>query len=406
MLRQMCKMNDKRRKFRVCKRVYLLLVLLSVMLQGAACGALTRYAEGGTKNDAGMEFGRLESETDASESRESGKTDNLEETETFVTGQPEEEEGTEHSGESDTFEMIQAEQNSSGEPENIGEHPWVYDTFGDIINDYDDCGEEWGLPYVDDATFTVIREAYAEVDFNGEFETGAPEVYDAYRRRFWELLQGRGIIWDQETGKELTISEFMEETFYFDEYDPGNYYHYYFYDMDGDGCPDLGIDYSGPDFLYFFRYDKETDRFSVWYKMTGYWDQPIGSRKVMYTTSRRWNTYILLDENADIECETFFFSYPECAYSFLNMVIMPEYADKEREVEVTQEMKAQGAYVTDSGTWYFRITAEQYDELRAPFYEAFDESQRKIGEVGYSYDELFGDFIQEETQGVEAQPSS
>lgn len=280
--------------------------------------------------------------------------------------------------------------------EDTEDYPWVYDDNWVIIEDYERFGEKWELPYIDAETFEVIKAAYGEIDFNGEFEIGDPEVYDEYRWKFWELLQGKGWILDQETGKEINIFEFLKKAFYVDEYDPENdFYIYYFYDVNGDGCPELGI-VEGTQSIYFLCYDKETDRYSVWDdKMGGFWTWPIGTRKGMCAANGEWYSYFLLDENADIECETDFFAY---LYSgdMLHMVTLPVYADKEQEVEVTQEMKAQGAYVPSGGQWFFRVTEEQYDELTEPYFEAYWKGRHEREDVRYSFDKLFGDFIQEE----------
>ena len=290
--------------------------------------------------------------------------------------------------------------NESYESGENGAYQWVYDDNLAIIDNYERYDEEWELPYIDDETFAVIKAAYEEIDFNGEFETGDPKVYDEYRWKFWELLQGRGVIWDQETGKELTILEFLEESFYLDEYDPAKqHYIYYFYDMDGDGCPELGI--WETESLYFLRYNKELDRFSVWYKMGG-WYYPLGTRKGICSPNLgNHNSYVLLDENADIECSIYFFHEYESRKDDLYMVTLPDYADKGREVEVTQEMKAQGAYIRSFEQWFFRVTEEQYDELTDPYYEAYRKGHHEREEVQYSYVELFGDFIQAESQGEE-----
>lgn len=139
--------------------------------------------------------------------------------------------------------------------------------------------------------------------------------------------------------------------------------------MDGDGCPELGIWETQS--LYFLRYNKELDRFSVWYKKGG-WYYPLGTRKGLCSPNLgKFNYYVLLDENAATECETYFFHEYYTRREDLYMVMLPVYADKEREVEVTQKMKKQGAYVRSFEQWFFQVTEEQYDELAAPYFEAY-----------------------------------
>lgn len=369
-------------------------IMLLVILIGTACGASQRQTESEI----------LDSDDIVGENGASGEKNVLDDMDTSITEQMEDVD-TELEEEESTSESVQTEENSYEASEDIGDYLWVYSSDMDIGYDYEHFGEGAVPPCVDDKTFAVIREAYAEVNFNGEFETGDPEVYDEYRWRFWELLQGRGGIWDPEAGEDLTILEFLEESFDLDEYDPTkSQYIYYFYDMDGDGCPDLGI--CETQSLSFLRYEKEIDRFSVWYDEMGGWYYPLGTRKgICAPNSGTRCSYILFDKNADTECETYFFHEYYSRREDLYMVMLPVYADKEQEVEVTQEMKAQGAYVCSAGQWFFRVTEEQYDELTDPYFEAYWKGHHEREDVQYSYDELFGDFIQAESQGEETSSS-
>lgn len=278
---------------------------------------------------------------------------------------------------------------------------WIYEEVRDI---WDECrqlerGEEWKVPHVDEETFAVIQAAYAKIDFSAEFETGESEVYEEYRQKFWKLMQGEGTIVDWETGEELSIWKFMEKAFCADgeEYEPENhYYTYYLFDMDGDGCPELGIRENDRP-TYFLRYDKDADRFYVWYQMSDY--RPIGTGKGMYafhllTYDPEIWAYIRLNENADMECRTYLFQKYLDGQEDLFMVMLPVYADKGQEVEVTQEMKGQGVYVRSDGQWYFRITGEQFRELMDAYRKAYRKSNQDKFVVQYSYEELFGDFIQ------------
>ena len=301
--------------------------------------------------------------------------DVLEEADLSVTGQREEE----------LYEDL----------EDIREYQWVYEDVSAILEEYGQLRREgeWGVPYVDDETFAILKAAYAELDFNGEFETGEPEVYEEYRRKFWNLMQGEGLILNRETGEECSISEFLEESFSGEEeeYDPGNhYYTYYFFDMDGDGCPELGIrEWYRP--IYFLRYDEEEDQFCLWYQMSEY--RPTGTGKGVSTDGESWCRYIFLDKNADIECETYFF----CDYWGVGVYLMM--LDKTHDMELTQEMENQGIYVCAEDQCFFRVTREQYFELADLCFEAYEKYIQEKYDVQYSYEELFGDLMQESSQG-------
>ena len=66
------------------------------------------------------------------------------------------------------------------------------------------------IPFVDEETFELIREAYEEVDYSAEFEKGNPEVYEEYKQKFWYLFQNKAPFLDRKTGKELYIKDWFE----------------------------------------------------------------------------------------------------------------------------------------------------------------------------------------------------
>lgn len=359
--------NNKGRLSMINKRRYLWIMLLNALV-GTGCGVISSHEENGLRNDRKTVSGEVGLVEGAGECAVSGEM-----------------------VEENTSEADRTEENSYIDSEGIKDYPWMYNDEWFIIEEYEQYGEKWELPYVDDEIFATIKAAYAEIEYNGEFEMGDPQIYDEYRRKFWELLQGRRQILDYETGEESSIADCMG-------YDPVNpYYIYYFFDIDGDGCPDLGIDIDTTS-RYFLRYEKETDEFSMWCRMSGYWERPIGTRKIMEAGNGKFYNYVLLDENAEIECRTYFFHEYYSRRDDLYMVTLPTYADVEQEVRITQEMEAQGAYVRYNGQWYFRLTEEQYDELTEPYFEAYWKGQDEIENILYSYNDLFGDFIQAESQ--------
>ena len=66
------------------------------------------------------------------------------------------------------------------------------------------------IPFVDEETFELIKEAYEEVDYSAEFEKGNPEVYEEYKQKFWYLFQNKAPFLDRKTGKELYIKDWFE----------------------------------------------------------------------------------------------------------------------------------------------------------------------------------------------------
>ena len=98
----------------------------------------------------------------------------------------------------------------------------------------------------------------------------------------------------------------------------------------------------------------------------------------------------MLDEKGEIEIESFFFSYNISEKERLNIIEIPEYMDGSSQMKLTDEMKSQGIFTTNSGSWYFRVSDEDFEELENRYMEAFEEAGKQKEEVTYTYEELFG----------------
>ena len=108
------------------------------------------------------------------------------------------------------------------------------------------------IDYVDDEVYYIIKKAYDEVDFMGEFKVGNKEVYDSYREQYLRVIKCEATFFDKQTQKEYYLDEFKEMDYtlpgvnliyggtYSDIYNPSNYA-YYFFDMDDDGAPEICI---------------------------------------------------------------------------------------------------------------------------------------------------------------------
>lgn len=102
------------------------------------------------------------------------------------------------------------------------------------------------------------------------------------------------------------------------------------------------------------------------------------------------SAYYQLDQKGEEECHTFIFQNVRR----LNkpcLVMIPEYADDSKKIEIPEEMKSEGIYARIGGNWYFRVTEEQYGELIHAYVEALNLAEEKRQEVTYSYEELFGE---------------
>lgn len=261
--------------------------------------------------------------------------------------------------------------------EDIGDCKWVYDSW----MEFDDEGQ---LPYAGEETYQFIKAAYDEVDFIGEFKKGDLSLYDDYKNKYKRLIHNEVPFYDVESGTEVYINDFIQN-FVEDNVEDCKYI---FFDVDEDNAPELSI--AGQSHIYILDYDYETNEYAIWYPMEG-WYSLIGSRKVLWWWEGMLCAYYQLDQKGEEECYTFFFQNVQ-GFNKPCLVMIPEYADDSKKVEIPKEMKSEGVYTRTGGHWYFRVTQEQYEELLNKYIEAYQLAEEKRQDVTYSYEELFSPF--------------
>ena len=245
------------------------------------------------------------------------------------------------------------------------------------------------MPYADDATYAVIKAAYEDVDFYGEYEEGDSTLYDEYKERYFELIQSAGAVLDKETGEFISIADLPD---YWGSAGPYDWreLEYYFFDADGDQLPELII-YDDVRACHAIDYDPDTGIFMLWYPMNAPRYSVFGTRKVVWIGETIYSFY-QLDQNGEEELTFSFSIYPWSQYIKGYLVELPNYTDDERDIVVTEEMRQFGTYAHNEDSWYFRVTEAQYEELTAPYWTAFDAHYEELEEVTYTYDELFADY--------------
>lgn len=249
---------------------------------------------------------------------------------------------------------------------------------------------EQDIPYVDESIFEIIKDAYSEVDFTAEFEQGNQENYEDYLQKFWHLLQNDIPFWDRELNRDVFIKDWEEVYGHYATFDLRKSL-FYFFDMNGDGFPELCIDPQEP--VVVFEYDAEKDQCILWAWLGG--KDIIGTRKVMLHPEYESIIcdFFQLNEYGDFELETifwaeFFFGMGED----INMVMFPNYLAQEKKWILTDDIKQQGILEESSGQWFFRITDEQFEELQKPYMEAYNLALERQKKETYTYEELFGRF--------------
>lgn len=241
-------------------------------------------------------------------------------------------------------------------------------------------------PFIDEELYLYIKGVYEEIDWDIQFLLGSESKYDFYREQFIKLLKEEITVVDKERGYETTLSHLgeIEMNPSYPDYDP-NQYNYCFYDVDGDGTPELSMT-NNQRFVYIFKYEEDIDRVVMWDEYIGGMSSK-GTGKFYQST---WNCYeyIGLDENGDyirlarfkVDGGSKYESAGDDGWAFF--VALPEY------MEIEEWMLTQAAYDDMYNCYFFRVTKEQFDELEGRFLEASYESVREIKEVAYTYEEL------------------
>ena len=107
------------------------------------------------------------------------------------------------------------------------------------------------LDFVDNYTYEIIKEAYGNIEWDSEFETGNIEQYDFYKKKYKELLDGdvKFLKTEQYTYSEVSKWMYLYEFLGLNEnYDPSDVFNgdsqglgLIFFDVDGDEAPELCV---------------------------------------------------------------------------------------------------------------------------------------------------------------------
>lgn len=290
-------------------------------------------------------------------------------------------EGQTETAESGT-EIIGTEQEISAEwEEEASKAARVYDSATDFEEEFQE------VPYADSATVDALKATYDKIDFHGTFEVGNTKVYEDYKEKYRKLVNEEVPFWNKAGSEAFYLSEYGVFARY-----PEEEYLYYFFDVDGDGAPELSIFKKWGFSCCIFDYDAEEDRFYLWHELGSTWNWVGGTKKAFWMRLGIHLQYEFyqLDEHGEVEIISYFYSYVFNETQKLNMICIPEYADGKSMMELTDEVKSQGIFTKDNGSWYFRVSDEDFEELENRYMEAFEEAGKQKEEVTYTYEELFG----------------
>jgi len=240
-----------------------------------------------------------------------------------------------------------------------------------------------------DTAFEFVRQIYEEIDFYGEFQPFDLELTEAYRRSYFQLINLDRYLIDDSRQRNYYFDEFDNAyglTHMPDSYNPANYT-YYFFDMTGNGTPDLGINTGRVPHL--ITYCKDQDEFSLLY-WTTWRTRILGSNKLALIGERDF-WFIEIDENSDEVYTIQFFldgRYDENGEGIqIYFLGIPENSN------IPENIRYDLIFRESTGLYYLEVTDEQWNQLVGSFFNSLELARENIESVTYTYEELFGDFI-------------
>lgn len=253
------------------------------------------------------------------------------------------------------------------------------------------------IPYADENTFKMIMAAYEDIDYLGESIPASEEDYEEGLKNFARLIRNEIPFLNSETGEKMYVQELQ---YYERSYE--NEWRYLLWDINGDGtleaCIRTGDLLDG--LVYIFEYDSESDEYVMWkyghQKGNSYvrGDYVGNGRKMWFPGyDSIIQEFTRMDPEGEPVLRSIFFAVrnpSNCGghKEYIYMAMIPWYAEREKEIIVTEDMKQQGIFEKKSGQWYFRITEEQFRELEEPYMNAFWTANKKLKEDWMTYEEL------------------
>lgn len=250
----------------------------------------------------------------------------------------------------------------------------VYDSFLDFPYN--------NMEYVCNDGYEVLQSAYKDINFFSKFESGNLKEYDFYKEKFGEFIENNDFLIDPVTNEKFDLNKLM----------------FYFFDMDLDGNPELGVS-DDANFTYIYKYILDKDETILWYKMDASWFQLNGSRAVSWNQEGIRHVFYNLSENGEEVLRVFFFEREDFNKSInmadtWYMVALPQYMNSELNISISEKMSKQAYFDKGQEIYYFRVTQKQYDELTGDYFKALEVAQEDIKKVSYSYEELFNTKIE------------
>ncbi|SCW88136.1 hypothetical protein SAMN04487970_11131, partial [Paenibacillus tianmuensis] len=216
------------------------------------------------------------------------------------------------------------------------------------------------LRYVSKKTYEKIAEISSNIDFMGNFKAINLEENSFYREQYLKVLKG----------EESYINRLEKEEYSEVEFDPQNMkkYTYRFFDMNGDGVPELMVFGNMMRYIHIFSYDTKTNKVKLLdlEKAGSYF---LGNNKMGAWRGGTGLTYEFyeVDENGDRNSKIFFHSegYLNDITKEEDAIYMVGFGGDSEEIEnyesLAKEMGEQ--LINKDGIYFLRVSKEQYDQV-------------------------------------------
>jgi len=262
-----------------------------------------------------------------------------------------------------------------------------------------------------DITFNFIKNIYNMIDFNITFNLGDVEMRCFYLEQFHRILRLEAPFYVParfvHSAQYVYINAFGEMDFARgsvwtingerDYFDPNDFI-YLFFDMNGDGTPNLIITNNNR-ITFVLQYDISADRFYLWE------DIGPGRGVILGTAQMRWGggsnplvyTYTRLDENANaiITVEVAMKGIP-CDINEMRtlfLVALPYFIGYEA-IQIPDEIREQSIFLHPGSTPFFEVSEAQFYELAGSFLNNRP-TVNDIQDVTFYYHDLFASLNRE-----------
>ena len=97
------------------------------------------------------------------------------------------------------------------------------------------------LNFIDEEGYEELKQIYAQIDFTSKFEKGDMSTYDFYIKKYKQLVNNEIMFYDARWDEDYYLDQYGQlKNMEHSQYDPYKYT-YFFFDIDGDSYPELGV---------------------------------------------------------------------------------------------------------------------------------------------------------------------